>query len=64
MNAQLETLQKAREELRKQFLSYAGSLAKGFDRSKTFGDIEEIVKLRKAIDALDNAIDKGWANPR
>jgi hypothetical protein len=29
-----ESLQKAREELRKQFMGYVGSLAKGFNRAQ------------------------------
>jgi hypothetical protein len=32
---QLGTLEKAREELRKQFFGYAESLAKGFQRAQT-----------------------------
>jgi hypothetical protein len=63
MNEQLETLKKAREEMRKQFLGYAESLAKGFQRGQTYGDIEEIVKIADAIEALDKAIEKGWAAP-
>ena len=61
MNEQLETLKKAREELRKQFLGYAESLAKGFQRAQTYEDREEIVKIAEAIEALDKAIEKGWA---
>ena len=56
-----ESLQKAREELRKQFMGYVGSLAKGFNRAQTYEDIDGVIKLRKAIDALDQAIAKGWA---
>jgi hypothetical protein len=63
MNEQLETLKKARDEMRKQFLGYAESLAKGFQRGQTYGDIEEIVKIADAIEALDKAIEKGWATP-
>ena len=63
MSDNLETLKKAREELRKQFLGHAGSLAKGFQRAQTPEDIEQIEKLRKAIDALDHAIKNGWAAP-
>jgi hypothetical protein len=49
--------------LRKQILGYAESLAKGFQRGQTYGDIEEIVKIADAIEALDKAIEKGWAAP-
>jgi hypothetical protein len=64
MSEELEALKKAREELRKQFISRAVSLAQGFKRPKTSEDIEEILKLRNAIDALDHAIDNSWAAPR
>jgi hypothetical protein len=63
MSEQLETLSKAREELHKPFLSCAESLAKGFQRGQTYGDIEDIVKIQDAIEALDRAIEKGWAKP-
>jgi hypothetical protein len=63
MNDNLGTLKSAREELRKQFISYAEVLTKGFDRSRTYGDIEQIIKLREAIDALDHAIEKSWSVP-
>ena len=44
---------KAREELRKQFMAYVQSLAKGFQRPQTYEDIDGVIKLRKAIDTLD-----------
>jgi hypothetical protein len=55
-----ESLRKAREELRKQFVEYVESLAKGFQRPKTYEDIDGVIKLRKAIDALDHAIENHW----
>jgi hypothetical protein len=56
-----ESLRKAREELCKQFMGYVESLAKGFHRAQTDEDIDGVIRLRKAIDALDQAIAKGWA---
>ena len=55
-----EILPKAREELRKQFMQYVESLAKGFQRARTYEDIDGVIKLRKAIDALDHAIEDHW----
>jgi hypothetical protein len=55
-----EILPKAREELRKQFMQYVESLAKGFQRARTYEDIDGVIKLRKAIDALDHAIENHW----
>lgn len=55
-----ESLRKARDELRKQFMEYVESLAKGFQRPKTYEDIDGVIKLRKAIDALDHAIANQW----
>jgi hypothetical protein len=58
---QLETLEKAREELRKQFFSYAQSLSKGFQRAQTYEDVDGVIKIGAAIEALDKAI---AASPR
>ena len=55
-----ESLRKAREELRKQFMAYVESLAKGFHRPQTYEDIDGVIKLRKAIDTLDHAIENHW----
>jgi hypothetical protein len=55
-----ESLRKAREELRKQFMAYVESLAKGFNRPQTYEDIDGVIKLRKAIDTLDHAIENRW----
>jgi hypothetical protein len=55
-----ESLRKAHEELRKQFMGYVDSLAKGFHRPQTYEDIDGVIKLRKAIDALDHAIANRW----
>ena len=41
---QLETLEKAREELRKQFFSYAQSLSKGLQRAQTYEDVDGVIK--------------------
>jgi len=49
--------------MRKQFIGYAERLAKRFQRGQTYGDIEEIVKIADAIEALDKAIEKRWAAP-
>jgi hypothetical protein len=42
---QLGTLEKAREELRKQFFSYAVSLSKGFQRAQTYEDVDGVIKI-------------------
>ena len=56
MSDQLQTLEKAREELRKQFFSYAVSLSKGFQRAQTYEDVDEVIKIGAAIEALDKVI--------
>jgi hypothetical protein len=56
MSDQLGTLEKAREELRKQFFSYAQSLSKGFQRAQTYEDVDGVIKIGAAIEALDKAI--------
>ena len=58
---QLETLEKAREEPRKQFFSYAVSLSKGFQRAQTYEDVDGVIKIGAAVEALDKTI---AANPR
>ena len=59
-----DVLPKAREELRKQFMEYVESLAKGFQRPKTYEDIDGVIKVRKAIDALDHAIENRWGESK
>jgi hypothetical protein len=50
------TLEKARDELRKQFFSYAQSLSKGFQRVQTYEDVDGVIKIGAAIEALDKVI--------
>jgi hypothetical protein len=65
MNDNLEMLKKAREELRTQFLDSAGVVAKGVERKQSYFEaVENLDKLRKAIDTLDHAIDGAWAAPK
>jgi hypothetical protein len=65
MSGNLETLKKARDELRKQFVDCAGVVAKGFEQKPSYSEaIENLNKLGKAIDALDRAIDGAWAARR
>ncbi len=56
----LETLQRAREELRKQFMAVAEAIANRQRRSPSFMDMDQIIRLRQAIDALDHAITNAW----
>jgi hypothetical protein len=56
MSDQLQTLEKAREELRKQFFNYAESLSKGFQRAQTYEDVDKVIKIGAAIEALDKMI--------
>jgi hypothetical protein len=56
MSGQLGIVEKAREELRKQFWGYAERLSKGFQRGQTYDDVEGITKIGAAIDALDKVI--------
>jgi hypothetical protein len=56
MSDQLRTLEKAREELRKQFFGHAESLSKGFKRGQTYEDVDNIIKIGAAIEALDKVI--------
>jgi hypothetical protein len=51
-----ETLEKARDELRKQFLLQADYVATGYQRAVALGAIEGLIKLGTAIEALDRAI--------
>ena len=53
----VERLLQAREELRREFMEYVENLA---TNSAAEGDIDQIVRLREAIDALDHAIKGGW----
>jgi len=52
-----ERLRQAREQLRLEFIEYVEDLAMGASDSD---DIEHLVNLRQAIDALDHAIKIGW----
>ena len=56
-----ERLGQAREQLRQKFMAYVEELAIGAVAPK---DIDDLLKLRHAIDALDHAIDEEWAAPR
>ena len=40
----------------KQFFSYAQSLSKGFQRAQTYEDVDGVIKIGAAIEALDKAI--------
>ena len=51
----IERLRQAREQLRLEFIEYVEDLATGGS-----DEIEHIVNLRHAIDALDHAIKNGW----
>ena len=53
---QLKILEDARIELQKQLISIADSIAKGFQRTRTFEDIDSLIKVQAGIEALDRAI--------
>jgi hypothetical protein len=53
----VERLLQAREELRQEFMEYVENLATD---NAAEGDIDQIVRLREAIDTLDHAIKGGW----
>jgi len=55
-----ESLRKAREVLRKQFISQAEAVVGNLPAAKLAGAFEEIIQLRQAIDALDHAIENRW----
>jgi hypothetical protein len=54
------SLRKAREELRKQFNSLAEAIANRPARSPSILDMDQLVRLRQAIDTLDHAIANHW----
>lgn len=56
-----ERLTEARELLRQEFIEYVEALATD---NASDDDIDQIPRLRQAIDALDHAIDEGWGSPR
>ena len=56
----VERLCQAREQLRRQFMEYVENLATG---NSADDDIDQVVSLREAIDALDHAIKGGWHEP-
>jgi len=53
---QLKILEDARNELQKQLISIAGRIAKGFQQTRTFKDIDDLVKVQAGIEAVDRAI--------
>ena len=52
----VENLRKAREQLRVQFNTLADAIANRPARSPSILDMDQLVRLRQAIDALDHAI--------
>jgi hypothetical protein len=54
----VENLRKAREQLRVQFNTLAGAIATAL--SPSILDMDQLVRLRQAIDALDHAIENHW----
>jgi hypothetical protein len=54
----------ARRTNRRRRDAWTQSIAKGFQRTKTYGDIDRVIKLRKAIDALDRAIENRWGQAK
>ena len=54
---QLKILEGARNELQKQLISIADSIAKGFQRTQTFEDIDHLIKIQAAIEALNRAME-------
>lgn len=56
----VESLRKAREELRKQFLTLTDAIANRPARSPSILDMDQLIRLRQAIDALDHAIKSRW----
>jgi hypothetical protein len=53
---QLKILQDARNELQKQLIGIADRIAKGFQRTQSFEDINDLIKIQAAIETLDRAI--------
>ena len=56
----LDSLQKAREQLRMQFNTLGDAVANRAVRSPSILDMDQLVRLRQAIDALDHAINNHW----
>lgn len=54
------SLQKAREELRKQFVAVTEAIANRQQHPQSFIETDQIIRLRQAIDALDHAINGHW----
>ena len=54
---QLKILEDARNELQKQLISIADRIAKGFQRTQTFEDIDHLIKIQAAIEALNRAME-------
>jgi hypothetical protein len=55
---------KAKEELRKQFVAVAEAIANRQQRSPSFMDLDQLPRLRQAIDALDHAMENHWERER
>jgi len=55
-----ESLRKAREDLRQQFIGLADAIANRPARSPSILDMDQLIRLRQAIDALDHAIKSHW----
>jgi hypothetical protein len=55
-----ENLRRAREELRKQFNTLAEAISNRPARAPSILDMDQLVRLRQAIDTLDHAIDNHW----
>ena len=53
---QLKILEDARNELQKQLIGIADRIAKGFQRTQSFEDINDLIKIQAAIETLDRAI--------
>ena len=56
----VESLRNAREELRKQFNTLADVIANRPARSPSILDMDQLIRLRQTIDALDHAIKSHW----
>jgi hypothetical protein len=53
---QLKILEDARNQLQKQLISIADSIAKGFQPTRTFDDVDNLIKVQAGIEAVDRAI--------
>jgi len=56
----VENLRKAREQLHVQFNTLADAIANRPARSPSILNMDQLVRLRQAIDALDHAIENHW----